>query len=192
VSWHRAAVSGLQFFQIFPAVLVQRIVVGDALAEQQSSNAVCVPNALPQQRGALAGDPTAILFTRAWRHCHGADPRLASLPGHQRAQQRLAVDSIGLGAPVASRHGNRRRIDNVALNAVGLEQAMNPETIEPDFLDRHNLDGRCHALLGFGLQPRKKVEQFAPVTADERCSNARTYGTGGAPSPTSTCTHTWR
>src|SRR5438270_14042572 len=123
---------------------------------------------LPQQCGALARDPTAVLFARAWRYCHGADPRLASLPGHQRAQQRLAVDRIGLGAAVPSRHSNRRRIDDVALNTIGLEQAMNPETIEPDFLDRHNLDRRRHALLGSALQPRKKVEQFARVAADER------------------------
>jgi hypothetical protein len=84
-------------------ILVQRIVVGDTLTEQQSSNAVRVPNALPQQRGALARDPAAVLLIRGWRHCHRADPRLAPLPGHQRAQQRLAVDGIGLGAPVASR-----------------------------------------------------------------------------------------
>src|SRR5262245_6572946 len=101
--------------------------------------------------------PTAVLFARAWWCCHGADPRLAALPGHQRAQQRLAIDRIGLGAPVASRQGNRRRIDDVALDAVGLEQAMNPETIEPDFVDRHNLDRRGNALLGSGLPARKKV-----------------------------------
>ncbi len=53
----RASVSGPQFFQTFPAVLVQRIVVGDPLAKQQSSNAVRVLNALPQQRRALARDP---------------------------------------------------------------------------------------------------------------------------------------
>src|SRR5271156_2035192 len=111
ISAGRSAHSGPQFFQTFPAVLVQRIVVGDPLAEQQSSNAVRVLNALPQQRCALARDRAAVLFARAWRHCHGADPRLASLPSHQRAQQRLAVDRIGLGAPVASGHGNRRRID---------------------------------------------------------------------------------
>jgi hypothetical protein len=45
---------------------------------------------------------------------------------------------------------------------------MNPETIEPDFLDSYNLDRRCDALLGSALQPRKKVEQFARVTAGER------------------------
>ena len=56
------SVSGAQFLQTFSAVLVERIVVGDPLAEQQSSNAVRVPNALPQQRRALARNPTAVLF----------------------------------------------------------------------------------------------------------------------------------
>ena len=89
-------------------------------------------------------------------------------PRHQRAQERLAVDRIRLGASMAARHGNRRRVDDVALDAVGLEQAMNPKTIESDFVDCHNLDRRCNALLGSALQPRKKVEQFARVTAGER------------------------
>src|SRR5271170_3073025 len=53
----------------------------------------------------IARDATAVLLARAWWHCHGADPRLAALPGHQRAQQYLAVDRIRLGALVASRHG---------------------------------------------------------------------------------------
>src|ERR1700737_1751690 len=76
--------------------------------------------------------------------------------------------AIRFGAPVASRHGNRGRIDDVALDAIGLEQAMNPETIKPDFLDRYNLDRRYDALLGSALQPGKKVEQFARVTAGQR------------------------
>src|ERR1700736_2433808 len=97
-----------------------------------------------------------------------AQTRGSPLPGHQRAQERLAVDRIRLGAPVASRHGNRGRIDDVALDAIGLEQAMNPETIKPDFLDRYNLDRRYDALLGSALQPGKKVEQFARVTAGQR------------------------
>src|ERR1700730_4736943 len=45
---------------------------------------------------------------------------------------------------------------------------MDPETIEAHFVDRHNLDRRCNALLGSCLQARKKVEQFAPVAASER------------------------
>src|SRR5580704_17939619 len=39
----------------------------------------------------------------SWRR-----PGLAALPGHQRAQQPLAVDRIRLGAPMASGHGNFR------------------------------------------------------------------------------------
>ena len=43
--------------------------------------------------------------------------------------------------PVGGRWGS-------AYDAVGPEQAMNPETIEPDFVDRNNLDRRSNALLG--------------------------------------------
>ena len=79
------------------------------------------------------------------------------------------IDSVTAEFAYPSRSiSSRFRIDDVALNAVGLAHAMNPETIEPDFLDRYNLDRRCDALLGSALQPRKKVEQFARVTADER------------------------
>jgi hypothetical protein len=46
--------------------------------------------------------------------------------------------------PVGGRWG-------AAYDAVGLEQAMNPETIEPDFVDRDNLDRRSNALLGSAL-----------------------------------------
>jgi hypothetical protein len=119
------------------------------------------------RNNAPARDPTAVLFTRAWRHCHGADPRLASLAGHQCAQQRLAVDRIGLVAPVASKHSNRRRIDDVALNAVGLEQAVNPETIEADFLIATTLSGaavRCSALL-FNRARRSSSLRASPLEA---------------------------
>ena len=112
---------------------------------------------------------TAVLFARAWRHCHGTDPRLAALPGHQCAQQRLAVDRIRLGAPVASRHGNRRRIDDVALDPVGLEQAMNPETIEFNFVDRHNLDRRCNALLGSGFGCARRSSSLRPSPPTSVC-----------------------
>ena len=58
------------------------------VSEQTCGREVCAT----LQRRALARDPAAVLLIRGWRHCHGADPRLASVPGHQRAQQRLAVD----------------------------------------------------------------------------------------------------
>src|SRR5499427_5333163 len=93
--------------------------------------AECAPAAASRARARRdGGPPHSGLAALSWRR-----PVARRLPGHHRAQQRLAVDRIGLGAPVASGHSNRRRIDDVALNAIGLEQAMSPETIEPDFLD---------------------------------------------------------
>jgi hypothetical protein len=84
----------------------------------------------------------------------------------KRAQQRLAVDRIRLGAPVASGQGNRRRINDVALDAVGVEHAMNPKPSSPTSWIVTTSTGaamRCSALV-----LRKKVEPFAPVTAHER------------------------
>ena len=46
--------------------------------------------------------------------------------------------------PVGGRWGS-------AYDAVGPKQAMNPETIEPDCVDRNNLDRRSDALLGSAL-----------------------------------------
>ena len=46
---------------------------------------------------------------------------------------------------------------------------MNPKTIESNFVDGNNFDRRCNALLGSGLQPRKKVEQFAPSPPTSVC-----------------------
>src|SRR5215471_16902190 len=90
---------------------------------------------------------TVMAQTRGSPRCQAINVRSSVSP---------SIASV-LARRVASRHGNRRRIDDVALDAVGLEQAMNPETIEPDFVDRHNLDRRGNALLGSGLQARKKV-----------------------------------
>jgi hypothetical protein len=47
--------------------------------------------------------------------------------------------------------------------------ANGPETIESDFVDRSKLDRRRNTLLDSCLQQRKKVGQFAPVTAESFC-----------------------
>jgi hypothetical protein len=80
---------------------------------------------------AQAGDlPTGPYQTRV--HTEGQlagsglhDPPLAMSPGRQRPQQRLAVDRIGLGAPMPPVDRDRSRVDGVALDPVGKQQAMN-------------------------------------------------------------------
>jgi hypothetical protein len=72
-------------------------------------------NASLGQRAALARQAAAILFLRARRANHGTDPPLGASPGHQRLQQRLAVDRSGLGAPTRPVDRDRSRIDDPAL-----------------------------------------------------------------------------
>ena len=61
------------------------------------------------------------------------------------------------------------RIDHIALNAIGLEQAdKSAETIEGEFVDRLHFDRRCNALLGSCFQARKEVRAVRTVPAGER------------------------
>src|SRR5437762_9639872 len=78
------------------------------------------------------------------------------------------IDSVTAEFAYPSRSiSSRFRIDDVALNAVGLEQAMNPETIEPDFLDRYNLDRRCMrcSTLLFNRARRSSSLRASPPTS---------------------------
>jgi predicted RNase H-like HicB family nuclease len=58
------------------------------LRSDRPRSAVMPPPDLARARDAAAGAHSAhepqVLLTRGWRHCHGADPRLASLPGRRR------------------------------------------------------------------------------------------------------------
>jgi hypothetical protein len=134
------------------------------LAAEQAADPVGVMNAFLEQRAALARQPPAILLFRARRDNHRTDPPLAASPGHQRPQQRLAVDRVGLGSPMPTGDRNRSRIDHVALDPIGKQQAMNPKPVQSRFLNDDRLDLHAGALLGFRPRPRKKVEQAGAVS----------------------------
>jgi hypothetical protein len=84
--------------------------------------------------------------------------------GHQRPQQRLAVDRVGLGPPMPSGDRDRGRVDDVALDPVGEQQAMNPKPVQSRFLNDDRFDLHAVAQLGFRPRPRKKVEQAGAVS----------------------------
>ena len=69
---------------------------------------------------------------------HRADPAFAPRPSHQRAQQSVDVNCIGLAPPLAPIDRNRGGIHDMALETVGLQQAVQPEAVKPGFLDN------CH------------------------------------------------
>ncbi len=102
------AVAGLKRLQPLSPVAAQRLVAGDALAEQQALDAIDVAHALVDQGLALTRDTATVLFLGRRHPDHRTHPWLASLIGQQRPDQRLAVDLVGLA---------RRRRREVAIEA---------------------------------------------------------------------------
>src|SRR5271157_2769661 len=159
------AIAGWQRLESFETISPKRIVIPDALAAEQAPNPIGMLNAFLEQRAALARQAPAILFFRARRANHGTDPPLATSPGHQRPQQGLAVDRIGLGPPMPPVDRDRSRIDHVALDPVGEQQAMNPKPVQSRFLNDDRLHLHPIALTGLRSRARKKVEQAGAVSA---------------------------
>src|SRR6202030_2907096 len=114
VSWQRASVSGSQFFQTFAAVLVQRIIVGDPLAKQQSSNAVRVLDARSRetrrQSSSLGLGGTVMAQTRGSPRCQSISVRSSVSPSiasvlARRWRRGTAIDAgstTWLSTPLAS------------------------------------------------------------------------------------------
>src|SRR6476661_4132706 len=95
----RAAVPGHEPGQTFAAIRPERLVVVDPLRRAQALDPVAEPQALLEQRPALAAEAALVLVLRRGRTHHGADLPLAAQPGHQGPQQRLRIQPIGLCAP---------------------------------------------------------------------------------------------
>ena len=111
-------------------VLVHRLASEDPLGRKKPFDAVHVLNAFLDQCPALARDPPAVFLRRAWRDHHGADARLSPFEGPERAQECLAIDDVGLGAPMTPGHRNGGGLDDMTLDGVGCQQTMDPEAIQ--------------------------------------------------------------
>ena len=59
---------------------------------------------------------------------------------------------------------DRSRVDDMALDPVGEQQAMNPKPVQSRFLNDDRFDLHAVALLGLRPRPRKKVEQASAVS----------------------------
>src|SRR5580693_1909509 len=153
------SVAGAQFVEPLAAVALDRLVVGDPLREQESLDAVDVFDPLGDQRRTLAAQASSILLLGRGRDGHGADARLTALEREQRAQQRLSVEPVGFGVAPTPRRGDRRRIDHVALDAFSLQQAMQPEAVEPRLLDSDDREGVSGASLSLALEFGKAQQQ---------------------------------
>ena len=106
------------------------------------------------QHSALAAEAAAVLLLGSGHLDHRTHPRFAAFVGQKRADQRLAVDLVGLRPPPPARCGNRGRVDNVAFDLFALQHAMDPEAVQAGLLDCD--DGE--------VPPRKRLPGW-PVTA---------------------------
>jgi hypothetical protein len=96
-----SAVAGSEYLQALPPVSPDRLAVGDALREKQALDAVHMRHPLCCERPAFAADlPAVFRFGGRCAH-HGADPRLATLVGQQRAHECLAVNPVSFGPRLA-------------------------------------------------------------------------------------------
>src|SRR4051795_53077 len=82
----------------------------------------------------LRSQAPVLLLGRGRLH-HRADPWLAALVGQQSSHQRLAVNPVGLGPSPPARGRDRRRVDDIALNALALQHTVEPKTVEPCLLN---------------------------------------------------------
>ena len=84
----------------------------------------------------LAGQPilfargTASILLVAARHPHDPHrPRLPTAMRHQRSQQLLIIDAVGLGPPAPLLHRDARGVEHIIGDPRRSEQAVKPEAV---------------------------------------------------------------
>src|SRR5580693_889723 len=155
----RTPVAGASRLQRSASIPAQRLVIADPLRKQQAFDPIDMPYPLGGQRLALATNPAAVLVLRRGNPHHRAHPRLAALERQQRAQQPLAIDLVGLGAATTPRNRDRGRVHHVALDSFLHQRPVDPEPVEPGFL---NDDDR----IGFS-RPSQNLVADRPKTGQE-------------------------
>jgi hypothetical protein len=73
--------------------------------------------------------------------------------GEQGAKQSLAIDPVGLDPTPPARSRNRGCIDNMALNSFAQQDTVNPEAVQPRFLNDDNRAGFTLCLDIFSPRP---------------------------------------
>jgi hypothetical protein len=83
--------------------------------------------------------------------------------GKQRAKQSFAIDPVGLGPTPPARSRNRGCIDNMALNSFTQQDTVNPEAVQPRFLNDDNREGFAGPRARFPPELRKARQQPSDI-----------------------------
>src|SRR4051795_10005259 len=127
-----------------------------------------VPAPFGCQGLALATDPAPILLV--WRRGldHRTNPGLAPLVGQQGPPQSLTADPVGLRPPPPTGRRDGGGIDDMALDPFALQDAVDPEPVQPRFLDDDDGKDLPRPGAGFLLELRQARQESGDVTAGHR------------------------
>jgi len=78
-------------------------------------------------------------------------------------RQQLSVDRVGLRAPVAPRNSDRGRFDHMAFNSVCRKDTMDPEPVNPNFLNARDFHRGIHMPLGLGAKLAQQPKQLGSI-----------------------------
>jgi len=127
-------VTGAQAGKAFDERAIERVDVANALAVQQSLDAIAVSRAFLDQAITFPGAALAILIFRRRHVDDAADPRLAPQMGQERPHQLLQIDPVGLGAPGTAVHLDAGWVDLMIDDTLSHQPAVQPVPVQACFV----------------------------------------------------------
>ena len=127
-------VTGAQAGKALDEPGIERLDIANALAVQQSLDAVAVSRALLDQAVTFPGAALAILIFNGRHVDDAADPRLAPQMGEERPHQLFQIDPVGLGAPGTTVHLDAGRVDLMIDDALVRQPSVQPVAVKTCFV----------------------------------------------------------
>ena len=122
----------------------------DALADQQTLDAVHVTRALAFQGQQLAVEMTLIFGGQAGDLDDAPHPRLTGVVAQEHGHQFLDVEAIGLGVLAAAADLDAGRVHHQVGDVLALEKAVQPKAVTTGFVAAHDrrISRQTETLLG--------------------------------------------
>src|SRR5207253_419507 len=159
----RLALRRAQTLKTVGGLLQLGIEATDAEPAQRRLHSVDDPILLSNEVLALAVGPLGIFVLDCRDRNHLAVITFAAQPAEKGAFEQLGVEAVGLGAPVLTRYGDARCVDDVDLDVADPEPARQPEAITAGLESDSNAFDPVSRLLRFLSPSMQQLQQCALV-----------------------------